>query len=247
MNHARKIVTDPLEDLEPEERVELLNDIIQSDPMQGTVELKKYKLQALKNWRGKISTAQIGNWECTRHQITVKANVSFKHRKLEKSGSYCQESGRTLGRQMPRPVFGAEEPLDSVREQSEKQVSGPQKSKKFKANCWLCDYFPLTVRDFIGILEILSTTNQFFSKFKQFLQDEGFLALIPEDSFPVKIEIPISLGIKGTISFKNYETIDRSLLEERFVIPNYTQVSRITGQKTLTCPKKRLFLANFVV
>lgn len=43
LNRSKGIVVDPLEDLDPDEKIAILTDIINSDPVQNTLNVKEQK------------------------------------------------------------------------------------------------------------------------------------------------------------------------------------------------------------
>ena len=82
-------------------------------------------------------------------------------------------------------------------------------------------------------------------KLYSFLTSEGFSQHVSRDMFPVKLELPLSLTIKGLVTFTKMEVgpVDPGVMH----IPPFREEPRRTAQKTLSCPRKRLMLANIAV
>lgn len=118
--------------------------------------------------------------------------------------------------------------------------------KNSKAHIFISQEFPFSLEKFLPILKILSTSSATMSKFYDFLSSENLKNIIPNDSFPVKIDIPITMSIRAIITFTKFQYL-KKCSEKLVEIPSYVQQQRKIAQKTLTCPKKRLFLANLVI
>ncbi|CAG9310293.1 unnamed protein product [Blepharisma stoltei] len=79
-------------------------------------------------------------------------------------------------------------------------------------------------------------------KLYKFLSSENLTNIVQL----IKLDIPITMSIRAVVTFTKFQLLPSG--SENFVeIPNYSIQSRKVAQKTLTCPKKRLFLANLVV
>ncbi|XP_055327629.1 ankyrin repeat domain-containing protein 13A-like [Paramacrobiotus metropolitanus] len=77
-----------------------------------------------------------------------------------------------------------------------KQMS--KRSKTFRANMWLCDDYPLSLRQqVLPIIDMMAATNIHFAKLRD------FISLHLPTGFPVKIEIPFFHVITVRITFDN--------------------------------------------
>mmetsp|Transcript_31495 Transcript_31495/g.31195 ORF Transcript_31495/g.31195 Transcript_31495/m.31195 type:complete len:113 (-) Transcript_31495:24-362(-) len=111
---------------------------------------------------------------------------------------------------------------------------------------WISQEFPFTLSKFLPILKLLSTSSSTMMKLYKFLSSDNLANIVPVDSFPIKLDIPITMSIRAVVNFTKFQLLPAG--SDNFVeIPNYSTQSRKVAQKTLTCPKKRLFLANLVV
>lgn len=249
VNHSKKIVVNPLEELDHEETNEIINDIMSSDPVQGNLALLGHSLVQVNNWRGNPKSRKIGKWKAYKYKIQFRTHmtVTKKHLKFNVTEDYFANS---LGK-MPKPVF--EEPSRRKkkfieRKQVKAKTTMEQTSSSFKNSvvyCWLCDNFPLSIKELLTVLNVIKGANKTLERLYDFLENEGIATLLPTDSFPIKLEVPVSLGIKAKATFLNF-TILENPESEAFNIPLYNRVSRRVGQKTMTSPKKRLLFTNIV-
>ena len=116
--------------------------------------------------------------------------------------------------------------------------------KQSKAFARLSQEFPFTLQEFLPILQLIGESNTSINKLHSFLSSENLLSSIGSNSFPIKVDIPLTMTVKGLVTFEKFELLnDPSFLE----LPEYKFQSRKLAQKILTCPKKRLFLANLVI
>eukprot|EP00359_Climacostomum_virens_P010281 CAMPEP_0204916738 /NCGR_PEP_ID=MMETSP1397-20131031/14489_1 /ASSEMBLY_ACC=CAM_ASM_000891 /TAXON_ID=49980 /ORGANISM="Climacostomum Climacostomum virens, Strain Stock W-24" /LENGTH=460 /DNA_ID=CAMNT_0052089359 /DNA_START=177 /DNA_END=1555 /DNA_ORIENTATION=- len=216
VNHSKRILSDPLEPVDPEERTAVLGDIMRADPVQGEVSFHNYRITQTKSWRGKPQTANISGYFCVKYKVKLQARLNYK-KKARKTNPNAE--------------------------------AGPEKhvrtEKNLKAIIWVSSQFPISFKDFLPMLALLSQANTTMSKLYEFMSNGSLIKQLPPGSFPVKIDIPISMSIRAVIHFTNFhvKTPDPAV----FALPNYEWQSRKVAQKTLSCPRKRMFLANMAV
>ena len=250
INHSKKIVVNPLEELDHEETNEIINDIMSAEPVQGNLSLLGHSLTQVKNWRGNTQSGVISSWKAYKYKIQFRTHATVtKKQARSKIGEdyFSNESGK-----LPKPVF-----LESPRHRKRDKARKPRvKAKSVRENttsnfknstafCWLCNEFPITIKELLAVLNVFKGANKTLERLHDFLENEGIATLLPEDSFPIKIEVPLSLGIKAKATFMNFSLL-QPMENETFIIPTYNRVSRRIGQKTLTSPKKRLLFTNIV-
>ena len=121
-------------------------------------------------------------------------------------------------------------------------------TKNIESNLWLSNSFPLSIHSLMTVLKTFSISgNQSMSRIRDFLKNESLKQVITENGFPVKIQIPVAILVKATVTFNKFRYLDntKEAIREIFTVPStYTQVSRKVGMKTLTNKKKRLAFAN---
>ena len=89
-------------------------------------------------------------------------------------------------------------------------------------------------------------------KINEFLQNECLKDVVERNGFPVKIQVPIGMMVKATVTFGNFEYLQpanrEAYVKETFSVPNDCNlVSRKEAMKTLESKKKRLAVANVVI
>jgi hypothetical protein len=93
----------------------------------------------------------------------------------------------------------------------------------------------------IDILSVSGNTNM--KKMTEFLKNECLKEVISKNGFPVKVQIPIGMIVKATVTFGKFEFIN----EADFSVPiDCRIVSRKEGMKTMESKKKRLAVANVI-
>ncbi|CAG9327265.1 unnamed protein product [Blepharisma stoltei] len=253
VNHSHRTYLNPLEELDSEERCEIINDIMKNDPVQGNVSLLGYNITAMKSWRNKPLSRVYGKWKCNKYKLQFRTHTQVKKRGKEIIEDNQDDYFNGLRGSSPKPIFqigDSRRPSfvgDSSRPIHRNNVNDTvtQSVKETKAFCYLCEDFPLSLEEFVSVLNVIKNANTALGRLYDFLENEGIHELVPIDSFPVKIEIPIVMGIRAKVVFTNYTEMkkdDKSI----FDIPNYQKVSRKVGQKTLSSPRKRILFANIV-
>merc|ERR1712137_1331969 len=84
-------------------------------------------------------------------------------------------------------------------------------TKTHKAKVWITKEFPVALNDLLPMFAILSPNGKHFEKLKDFLS-----VPLPEEGFPVKIEVPVFPTIYGTATFGVFDhdaTIDESVFD----------------------------------
>lgn len=247
VNHSKKIIVNPLEKLDNDETNEVINDIMSSEPVQGNLSLLGHSVTEVNNWRGNPKNKNIGKWKAFKHKIQFRTHVTVvkKGKRAEVPKDYFKdERGR-----LPKPIFKAKRGKKRHRTQPVFKKSQENTVSNVKNNtvfCWLCYNFPIKISELLSVLEVIKSANKSLERLYEFLENEGIATLLPENSFPIKIEVPITLGITAKATFLNFVEINDNTNFSIFEIPDYTRVSRRIGQKTLTSPKKRLLFTNLV-
>lgn len=233
-NHQKKVLVRTFEPLDSDEKAAVVGDILLTEPMQGEANILSYKVKPCLNWRSRPVTQKISNWPSLKHKVSYKGQVVYK-KKLKNFGP-CLESTyfSTDSTNTSSPIFS----YSSTKEPTRTLI------KASKASVWLSKDFPFPLQNFLPILQIVSESNSTIKKLYNFLSDQNLLQQIGPDSFPVKIDIPLTLSVKAVVTFDKFQTLsDPKALD----LPNYSFESRKKAQKILTCPKKRVILANLVI
>lgn len=259
INHSKGTVVRPLEPLDQFEREAVLDDILQANAVQGELALRNCSIAAVNSsWTGRPVTAKVGKWKCTKLEALLQGAVTYTTRGqglllLREREYFARMTSRAVRPVLTPPIRTWErqellqEPVDYSHFPSipHKNDSQYQAARTGKLLLWVTTDFPMPLKDFLPVLEMLAPGNSTIQRLYEFLTSEAFLQHFSVEMFPVKLELPLTFTVKGLVTFTkmNLESVPEALME----IPNYQKVSRREGQKTLSCPRKRLFFANMAV
>jgi ankyrin repeat domain-containing protein 13 len=96
--------------------------------------------------------------------------------------------------QLPADYFSAA-PADERCELLFPGESVSTKNKTLSGTVWMCDDFPLSLKQLLPLFELLAPTNQHFEKLQTFLNQ----ALPP--GFPIKLEMPVVPTVSASVTF----------------------------------------------
>ena len=82
VNNDRKILVNPMEDLDMEEKLAVLTDIINADPVQNLVDVGEQKWDPVKRLFGGINTEIVNGYFCERYKVSVNAKIK-RQKKLK--------------------------------------------------------------------------------------------------------------------------------------------------------------------
>jgi ankyrin repeat domain-containing protein 13 len=193
--------------------------------MQMAMELQKSKMSAEKiefrpslTWWGNVKVEKVGEWDC---HVYSTGNVIIRTttRKNKEDGEKKQG--------MRRNKLGAEEKYLSYHQYFNSnltQMKGmvwdsetvSEKTREFCGTVWLSEHFPITLDQFLPILEIAAPSGKHCQKLKQFLEVK-----MPLNEFPIKIDIPAFPTITATAQFVRYEEWGEREVGDLFVVPQY--------------------------
>ena len=232
VNKDRQIVVNPLEDLDMDEKLAVLTDIINSEPLQNELNIDEQDWRECRGFFGDLVEETVNDYLCTKYKVVVKAHA-LQRKKIHQTFD-----------------LGQEEYFDSDKVVAdEKAVKVAKDVKKVvESQLWLSNEFPLKISNFLTVLKTLSIGgNANMNKMKEFLKNKSLKEVITTHGFPVKIQIPIGLSIKATVDFNKFEFLKNTpeYVKEIFSVPSDCKyVSRKEGMKTLENKKKRLAFAN---
>jgi len=117
--------------------------------------------------------------------------------------------------------------------------------KKGSASIWFAQNFPIRLKDLLPILQFLSKGNDLLQKMESLLAREEVASITSQNSFPMKVQLPVALGIKANIVLTKYEALDNVNVQELFFPPDgFEYMNRKDAQKTTLRRQKRLLLSN---
>ena len=135
---------------------------------------------------------------------------------------------------------------------SKKNYSVKNNKKEEKivtASVWMCNNSEINLKQILPAFNIFAKGNDIFNKMYEIFSSENQEKLI-SNGFPVKVQVPQTMSIRGNLYFENFQEIPKTDLSHdiKFLIPSdYVYESREILQKTLKSSKKRLFLTKLLV
>ena len=79
-----------------------------------------------------------------------------------------------------------------------------RKVKTFDGSIWITDDYPISVHDFLAIVEIYSPTNQMWKYLQNYISSN-----LP-DGFPVKLEVPVFYVLSALVEFKHLKILSKN-------------------------------------
>lgn len=73
VNKDRQIIVNPLEDLDMDEKLAVLTDVINSEPLQNELNIEEQKWEECRSFLGNLVQETINEYECTKYKVVVKA------------------------------------------------------------------------------------------------------------------------------------------------------------------------------
>jgi len=162
-----------------------------------------YKLQFKQcvSWTGSPKTSIEGSYTCTAYELDGLI-FTIQHRSI-KDRSEGQPIDNSVGDSLKTQSFadylkddkGKIKPLLYLNE------TLTPKEKSFKGTVYLSREFPIKVGHFLPILEALAPTSSHVDKIREVLRS------VPENQFPVKIEVPVFPTVTATVAFEKYNSL----------------------------------------
>lgn len=145
-----------------------------------------------KNWKGELQSESINNWKCKKKKLTCQIEVDREKKMILADKQFdkvstVEEYLRYLEDYSNFTQRGSLPPQTIVEQKVCKHYS-----KHLSATLWTCDDFPLSLIDFLPILDLLSS----FSKNSQHLATFFRQGCLVDNGFPVKALIPVYASVK---------------------------------------------------
>ena len=77
-----------------------------------------------------------------------------------------------------------------------------KESKEIQSDVWICKHFPISIDQFLPLLDIISDANPNISKLKQFIKSLP-TSKSSNNEFPLKVICPIFYTVKAQVNFAN--------------------------------------------
>lgn len=78
VNQDRQIVVNPMEDLDEQEKIAVLTDIMNADPVQNELNVVSQRWHEVESWFGGSVNERISGYDCRKFKVQVEAQVRQK-------------------------------------------------------------------------------------------------------------------------------------------------------------------------
>jgi hypothetical protein len=75
VNKDRKIIVNPVEDLDMDEKLAVLTDIINSEPMQNELNIEEQEWRECRSFFGDVVRETINEYPCNKYKVIVRAHA----------------------------------------------------------------------------------------------------------------------------------------------------------------------------
>jgi hypothetical protein len=75
VNKDRQILVNPLEDLDMDEKLAVLTDIINSEPLQNELNIEEQTWEECHSFLGNVIQEEVNEYNCTKYKVVVKAQM----------------------------------------------------------------------------------------------------------------------------------------------------------------------------
>lgn len=105
-------------------------------------------------------------------------------------------------------ALGAPNDLHSHHKKDTKD-SKAKKPKRVTARCWMAENFPLSLRQLMPLLEVMSSANKHLAKVSKFMNKFGDMNL-----FPVKVQVPLMMTVYVLLAFKEFTILTPKVMQK---------------------------------
>jgi len=79
VNRDRQILSNPLEDLDDDEKLAVLTDIMNADPVQNELNIKQQRWEPVQHFFGNANAREtVNGYDCSRYKLQIQAQVRSK-------------------------------------------------------------------------------------------------------------------------------------------------------------------------
>jgi hypothetical protein len=198
-----------VDDLQLEKDMSLLFDVNREISSIGPDLSSKFSIKPCKTWMGRAKTSKIENYDCDQYQIE---GIKFHYKKREFRGENNTEiKNHSIG---DEPLKTYEDYLERNQPLLYKHEGTSNLEKTFEGSVHLTNDFPIQLNQLVPIIEILSPSNR---KYEYLL---GIVNQIPENTFPVQLDIPIFPTVSAEVTFQNFTT-NIEIEDSLFNVPDW--------------------------
>lgn len=242
---------DSLEPFDDDEKMLIINNVLNEQHVKDDLKINSYSIYESKSHLGNVQYETIDGFRTKKYDIEIISSVrtqnrfKYENENLDKNSYFNQKASmnytiKTNENEVNKIIqYNGKTYLKNEIINSELVSEKKEKDKKLKANMWISQNFPIKTSFLIKLINKLSTTNVFFIKIKDFLNNRNIKSVLDVSGFPVKIKIPLTFLLNVEIVFTNFKEIPYSKENEKlFEIPSdYNKISRKLGENLLNNPK----------
>lgn len=180
-------------DAEPSESTieNTVEKMMKNKKFSNEIQVGEVKLSPDTNWRGEAQEELINNWKCKKQRLNCSVEIDKEKRQVLFDKKL--EGIKTFEEYFEYGMSVKVE--ENMTAKSQKVLENREKkhySKQVNATLWTCEEFPLTLLDFLPLLDLLAS----FSKNAQHLCSFFHQGSLLSNSFPVKALIPVYASVK---------------------------------------------------
>jgi hypothetical protein len=131
VNQDRQLVVNPLEDLDSEEKLAVLTDIMNADPVQNELNVVGQKWSELTTWMGQAQRETVNGFDCRRYKVQVEAQVRQKRKIVKKFDQTYDQ------------YFGPQVLVEESKIDTECVRLTKDEVRTIESQLWLSEKFPL--------------------------------------------------------------------------------------------------------
>ena len=175
LNRDKEFVVNQMEDFDFEERIAVINEIMNAEPVQVNLKYIKIRSEPCKSFFGFPITATVSSYRSTKCKLLINTKITQEKR---------QNREENLAILTPEQYFGLSE--EWVRKYQNKQQ---EVSRQFKCDLWITDLFPINRSTILTVLKILSASGDIkaLQQIQECLSNEDLINICSENGFPIKI------------------------------------------------------------
>ncbi len=254
----------PFEPFDDDEKILIINDVLNQHQIKGEFKINYCNIIESKSLLGNLQYEKIEGWRAKKYDVEINTSVKilnrfkYEFKSLDKISYFNEKVNLNFTKELMLNEYDVKKSLSKgdgytgsrILKNGLKRIEKDKdKDKKLKATVWIAENFPFKSSYLINLINKLSSTNEFFIKIKEFLNQENIKSILEKNGFPIKIKIPFTFFLNMEILFSNVKEIPNSKENEKlFEIPNnYKKISRKIGENLEENHNKRLIYANFSI
>ena len=221
LNHHTKTYFNPLEPLDDDEKIIIINDLLNSENMNGEFNINNCDIVESKSIFGNTIYETIDGLKTKKYDVLISTFVSFnqkdkfEYKNIDKETYFDQKCNLLFNKiinvkENNKKIIHEVVKLDNQMLKNSLIKFKNEKEKKLKASLWITENFPLKSSSVLRMINSISTANQILYKVKEFLTHENVRKILENNGFPVKIKIPLTFFLDIDITFTNFIEINVS-------------------------------------